>query len=152
MKLVATNFLRNLGSYPNGGIFQNTIRILLNDDLFSKSEIYTIMVRGGGVATQIQRPISTKSMLGDMVCMDWLYLQVGVSAVGPCAWPGFSLSQWKFPRHGATNESLQDWRLELSIVDTVQGTQSVLQHPRSKVDMSLTGEDTWRCLFTWLYV
>lgn len=52
MKMVATNFLRNLGSYLNGGIFHNTIRlrILLNDDLFSKSKNYTVNLRGRGAA------------------------------------------------------------------------------------------------------
>jgi len=138
----------------HGGTFQDTmfLRNLLNGDQFSKSKYYTVTVPGGGgyansfiVSFLLNQCNVTCAWTGSN-------FQVGVSALTPCAWPGFSLSQWKFPRHGATNESLQDWRLELSIVDNVQGSRSVLQQPRWKVDLSLTGDDTWRGLFMWFYV
>ena len=120
----------------------------LNDEQFSKSKNYTVMVRCGGrgwgdrLLKFIHSLISTKSMQGDMLCMNWFLSSCrGFCISAMCLTRFQSLSQWKFPRYGATNESLQDWRLELSIVDIVQGSRSVLQQPRWKV-ISLTGDDT----------
>ena len=72
-KTVATNFPRNIRSCLHGGIFQNTIflRNLLNDDQSGRSMKYIVMVPGGwGLREFIHSLISTKSMQGDMFCMN----------------------------------------------------------------------------------